>query len=341
MSPWDPRITPRLIDEAEFWEIDEPKAQKEFLLRYAVLAPSSHNTQPWSFRATKEGIEVFADVTRRLPVSDPTDRELFLSIGAAITNLRVAAAHFGFDSSVLYEPSDDTSLPVALVVLTETCNTDERLRRLFPAVVRRHTNRREFDRREIEPEALDRLCELVEETELSRFVPPHERTRVAELVEEADRLLMRNEAWRHELAEWVRPNDGDAVDGMTGDAFGIPGPLSSFAGWLVRSFDIGDSRGRVDRQLVEGAAGLIVLSGDDDRIALLRCGETLEHLLLTFTTLDIQYAFLNQPVEVPELRRELWTLMRTPKPPQLLLRIGYARPVQVGQPRRKPETVTV
>ncbi|HVR38527.1 MAG TPA: hypothetical protein VMU84_05475, partial [Thermoanaerobaculia bacterium] len=48
-DPFDPRIDPWLIDESDFYEIDDAKAQKEFLLRYAVLAPSGHNTQPWSF----------------------------------------------------------------------------------------------------------------------------------------------------------------------------------------------------------------------------------------------------------------------------------------------------
>jgi hypothetical protein len=337
--PWDPRTTPRHIHEDDFYEIEGAREQKEFLIRYAVLAPSSHNTQPWSFRITDDGIEVYADYGRRLPVCDPADRELLMSVGAAVTNLRVAAAHFGFESSVLYQPSDDASLPVALVSLTETCDPDEDLRRLFPAIQRRHTNRQEFEKREIEPDVLDRLCEAVEESEIARFVPPHERASVAELVDRADRLLLADERWRKELAEWVRPNDSADGDGMSGDAFGIPGPLSAFAPWLVRSFDIGESRGRVDRGLAENAAGLIVIAGDDDRTSLLRAGETLERLLLFLTSLGIAYAFLNQPIEVPELRRDLWHLMRTAKPPQLLLRIGYARPVKLGMPRRKIDTV--
>ncbi|HET8797964.1 MAG TPA: nitroreductase, partial [Thermoanaerobaculia bacterium] len=98
MSPYDPRVHPYLVDEAEFYEIEEPARQKEFLLRYAVLAPSGHNTQPWAFRAAGETVEVFADYSRRLPVADPHDRELMISIGAAIANLRIAAAHFGFDT---------------------------------------------------------------------------------------------------------------------------------------------------------------------------------------------------------------------------------------------------
>jgi len=331
----DPRRHPWIIDEADFYEIEDACAQKQFLLRYAVLAPSGHNTQPWTFRVVDEGVEVRPDYTRRLPVADPADRELMISIGAAITNLRVAAAHFGFESTVLYEEDG------AVIALRETCDPDASLCQLFSAITQRHTNRTEFDRRAIDPDTLDRICSIVDESDLTRFITPTERARTAELVEEADRRLLGNDQWRAELAEWVRPNEGNDVDGMTGDAFGIPGPLSAFAPWLVRNFDLGDARGKQDRLLAENAAGLIVVTSDDDRSALIRAGETLERLLLVLTSLGVQYAFLNQPVQVPELRRELWRIIRTPRPPQLLLRIGYAPKVRVAMPRRSVGAVTV
>jgi hypothetical protein len=331
----DPRRQPWLIDETDFYEIENAREQKEFLLRYAVLAPSGHNTQPWTFRILDDSVEVRPDYTRRLPIADPSDRELMISIGAAITNFRVAAAHFGFESTVLYEEDG------AVIALRETCDPDEQLRQLFPAITQRHTNRTEFDRRGIDPETLDRICSSVDESELTRFVTPTERSRTAELVEEADRRLLADDKWRTELAEWVHPNEGDHPDGMTGDAFGIPGPLSAFAPWLVRNFDLGDARGKQDRMLAENAAGLIAVTSDDDRTALIRAGETLERLLLLLTSLGVQYAFLNQPVQVPDLRRELWRIIRTPRPPQLLLRIGYAPKVKLAMPRRPVTAVTV
>ena len=48
-------------------------------LRYAVLAPSSHNSQPWSFRLNGNEVELWADRKRSLPVVDPHDRELLIS----------------------------------------------------------------------------------------------------------------------------------------------------------------------------------------------------------------------------------------------------------------------
>jgi hypothetical protein len=61
----------------------------------AVAAPSVHNSQPWHFRISDGGIDVLADWSRRLDVIDPTGRELLISVGAAIFNLRLAMHHRG------------------------------------------------------------------------------------------------------------------------------------------------------------------------------------------------------------------------------------------------------
>jgi nitroreductase len=56
----------------------------------AVAAPSIHNSQPWLFRIRADGIDVYADWRRRLEVIDPSGRELMISVGAAVFNVRVA-----------------------------------------------------------------------------------------------------------------------------------------------------------------------------------------------------------------------------------------------------------
>lgn len=67
----------------------------DFLLRHAILAPSSHNTQPWSFDVHDNRLEVHADLTRWLRVADADRRELHVSLGCAIENLVLAAEYVG------------------------------------------------------------------------------------------------------------------------------------------------------------------------------------------------------------------------------------------------------
>jgi hypothetical protein len=162
-EPFDPRVTPWHIDESEFYEIDSYRDQMAFLLRYTILAPSTHNTQPWSFRITETGVEFYADYTRRLMIVDPGDRELMMSIGAAIANFRIAAAHFGYETTAMYERGEEEAKPVAVIAVRETSLPDDRLQRLFSAIPQRRTNRHLFDAREIEPDALQAVCDLIDD----------------------------------------------------------------------------------------------------------------------------------------------------------------------------------
>jgi len=66
-----------------------------FMLNFAILAPSSHNTQPWLFRLQGHEVELLADRTRTLPVSDPLQRESVISCGAALHHLQLATRYFG------------------------------------------------------------------------------------------------------------------------------------------------------------------------------------------------------------------------------------------------------
>jgi hypothetical protein len=108
----------------------------------AVLAPSVHNTQPWLFRLTGGGIEVFADWRRRLPTADPTGRALRLSCGAAVLNLRIALARMGFAAGADVGPHADG--PVATVLVSGRRPPTPVDTALYDAICRRHSNRFPF-----------------------------------------------------------------------------------------------------------------------------------------------------------------------------------------------------
>lgn len=338
----DPRVDPWLIDESEFYEIEPHQDQMLFLIRYAALAPSSHNSQPWSFKVIRDGVEVYADYSRHIAIADPFDRELLMSVGAAVTNFRVAAAHFGFETTVMYQDRPEESLPVALIAVRETCAPPAALRRLFPAITARRTNRGTFEPRDLEPTALSEVNEFIaSHSSFVHFLVPQDRERAADLVDRADRVLLKSAGFRGELAEWVRAVTTEAGDGICADGFGIPNPLAAATPWFLRRFDLSGIQARHDRDLIEHSAALLVITAEDDRVSLIRAGETLESLLLLLTRLNLHYSFVNSPIEVDTLRNELWATIRSPHPPQLLLRVGYSRTVPRAQPRRETAQIVV
>lgn len=331
------------------WETTEgafPKAgtssdKLRFLLNYAVLAPSSHNTQPWLFRIIGDGVELHADRTRALPVVDPNDRELIMSCGAALFNLRIALRHFSYEAPVKTFP--DPAKPDLLARVSfggERPSTAEE-HALFQAIVKRRTNRLPFEQRAV-PESL--LFELQaaatkEGAWLHIVMGEEDRNAVAGLVAEGDRAQMGDGHFRRELAAWIHPNRTASHDGTPGYAFGIGG-LGSYLGPLVvRTFDIGRGQAAKDRQLATGSPVLAVLGSQSDTPAdWLSAGQGLARVLLRARVDEVWASFLNQPIELPDLRSKLGELLRRKGVPQLLLRMGYGQDVK-PTPRRTPGEV--
>jgi len=336
---FDPRVTPWQIDASEFHELESRREQMEFLLRFAVLAPSSRNTQPWMFRVTDEGIDVFADFTRRLLTIDPDDRELLMSVGAAVANLRVAAAHYGFTTNVRYDVPPARAL-VASITVCETCLPDPGLASLFRAIPKRHTNRALFDHQPIDPRIWARIRDVLDSfPETFRVVLAEEKHQAAELIDYAERLLMTRPAMRAEMADWIRADGGLHTDGIPAAAFGVPRVLASGASWFVRQFKAGAWHGAHDRRLADSASALVIVCAGDDRVSLLQAGQALEQLLLTITDAGLQYSFLNQAIQMKSLRTRVQILAGSKRPAQLLIRIGSSLPADEMTPRRTVESV--
>lgn len=90
------------------------------LVADAVAAPSVHNAQPWRFRYRRDGRTLImrSDLERTMPTSDPDERNLHVSCGAALFNLRVSAAYHGLTCDVELLPDPEDRRLIASVVLT-------------------------------------------------------------------------------------------------------------------------------------------------------------------------------------------------------------------------------
>ncbi len=327
-DPWSisPRDYPRYGSDGD---------QLAFAARYAALAPSSHNTQPWRFYVRREWIELVADRTRSLPVCDPDDRELIIGCGAALFQLRLALERFGRAARVHRFPDVDDGDLLATIGLGPAMTPSPEEVRLFDAIPRRHTNRRPFARTPVPPLLVAILDERARAHD-ARFIPVEDgdKLALARLIAAADRIQMRNPAFRAELAAWLRANRDDNFDGMPGRAHGLGDARSRVEPLIVRNFDQGDGRAARDMGLAEGAPLLaVVATGADTPAAWLATGEALAHILLTACADGVSASFLAQPIEVAALRGEVADLVGGELSPQLVLRLGYG-PEVPPTPRR-------
>lgn len=315
--------------------------QWEFLLRYAILAPSSHNTQPWLFRLRHTLVDIYADRQRACPVVDPDDRELIMSCGCAVFHLKTALRHFNCLGPVEIYPEHHPDL-VARVHrgTTGEMHPDQAL--IFEAITRRHTNRQPFEDRAIPDEAIGALTAAAE-SEGAGFTLIHSeptRLALAQLISEADRKQWSDPAFRQELARWVHANHSVRRDGIPGYAVGVDDLLSCMGPLVVRTFDMGEGEAARDEALALGSPALAVLCTPGDKPHdWVAAGQALSHVLLRASALGLSASFLDQPLELPDLRNQLADIIGTPDHPQVILRIGYGESVRATPRREVVETL--
>jgi hypothetical protein len=333
---------PWKVSEADFPRSRDAEEKLRFLLNYAVLAPSGHNTQPWLFRVRNGEVELCADRTRGLPVVDPEDRALVISCGAALFYLRVAIRYFGHVDEVQTFPDPEVPDLLASVRLGPEQEAAEEVEMLFRAIPRRHSNRGPFEDRQVPGRLLSSLQAAAweEGTWLHLAQDEDIKHALAELIAEGDRIQLADKRFRRELASWVHPNRTKSRDGIPGYALGF-GDLMSLAGpFVIRTFDTGKGQAAKDRQLAEGSPVLAVLGTEGDTPAdWLSAGQALARVLLRARAEDVWASFLNQPIEVPDLRPRLRDAIGRAGFPQLLFRMGYGPEVE-PTPRRSVAEVS-
>ena len=117
--------------------------------------------------------------------------------------------------------------------------------------------------------------------------------------------------------------------------------MSAAGPLVVRTFDMGNGQAAKDRQLAEGSPVLAILGTEDDTPTdWLAAGQALAGVLLRAQAEGVAASFLNQPIEVPELRPQLRDAIGRSGFPQLLLRMGYGPEVK-PTPRRTVEEVLI
>jgi len=311
-----------------------------FFLQWAVLAPSRNNTQPWLFEIAGDELRAYADVSRTLPVSDPDGRQLLMSCGGALMNLRLAAAHFGHATSLEILPGHRQDGLLARVRLEERCASTPEVEEMFRAIPRRRTNRLPLDGRE-PPEGLVTalLREARREGVSLRPVEPHQRRVVADLIAEGDDLAWSSSRYRAELSGWVRSNRSPRRDGLPGFALGMSDAAALVHPLVMRWRNPARAEAERDRRRALGTKALVVLSTRrDGKAEWLQAGAALQRVLLRATAAGLFASYFTQPIEAPELRRRLADAVGDPGAPQIMFRLGYGlepRPT----PRRAVEDV--
>jgi nitroreductase len=337
------------LSSSDHWQVSERdfpatgplEAQLRFLLKYAILAPSKHNTQPWLFHVDQNTIELHADSSRVLSIVDANGRELIMSCGAALANLLVALRYFGFSWLMEMPSNTGENNLLARLTIEHGEQADEQERKLFFAIMQRRTNRRAFTERAVPIALLKQLEEVAgdEGTYLHVIWDEQQRANLANLVLNADQSLWADSQFRHELAQWVHTNESNSPDGIPAYALGKADTTSYLGALPLRTLMEASEEEDETRQPTINPPVLAVLSTvNDDWFDWLEAGLALEKVLLHARLAGIWASFFSQPTEVAVQRQALRNLLGKTDFPQIVLRLGYASRVP-PTPRRGVDDV--
>ena len=312
---------------ARTWKLGALKGLEDVILqrelvRYATLAPSSHNTQCWKFGLQEQAITILPDLTRRCPAVDPDDHHLFISLGCAAENLAQAALAHGLKA----EPSFDASRDALRVTLQPTAASTSPL---FQAIPQRQSTRAEYDSKPLSTDDL-RLLERAavgNGVQLLLLTEKAALEKTLEFVVQGNTAQMNDKAFVDELKTWIRFSSSDAVrlgDGLYGASSGNP-TLPSWLGPLIFNF-VFTPKSENDKYArhVRSSAGIAVFVGpSNDKAGWIEVGRAYERFALRATALGVRTAHLNQPIEVASLRPQFASFVGVAgKRPDLVVRFG-------------------
>ena len=303
------------------------------IIECAGLAPSVHNTQPWTFQRSDRGLEVLADTSRQLGFLDPTSRQLQISCGAAIEFGYLAARSIGHACTVELRPDPSRPELLARLELGADQPATELETELAGAIARRYTDRGPYSDRPVSPQLLidvqSRCAELgVWVRILDR---PGERTVVATILAEAEAAEAADPRYAEELARWT--SEQASAEGVPlAAAPSWPGdrvsdmPLRDFTG-----HDVHPHPGAEEPPVVERDTLVLLGTALDDQASWLLAGRALGWLLLRAAVDGASAQPLGPAIDLPDSRAALRRELGLVGHPQFLLRMGYG----TGQPRTR------
>ncbi|WP_231502326.1 Tat pathway signal protein [Herbaspirillum sp. RV1423] len=305
------------------------------LVRYATLAPSSHNTQCWTFRLQDQAIVIAPDLSRRCQVVDPDDHHLYVSLGCAIENLVHAALSVGLQAEVHFDPAGLGDITVDLKTTRASVTP------LFQAITERQCTRSDYDGKPISNEEL-RLLLRAGTGNGVRLMLLTERAaieKVLEYVVAANTAQMADTAFVAELKTWIRFSAAEAErtgDGLLSGSTGYPGMPHWLGSLLMGLFYKASSENeRYARQIRNSSGIAVFVSEANDKAHWIEAGRCYERFALQATALGLRNAHLNQPIEVGAIRPHFASAFDLGNQrPDLVVRFGRgpAMPLSMRRP---------
>ena len=340
---------PSDVARSAWREAGTPEEKRQRFLSYALLAPNPHNRQPWLVELVGEDeLKLYCDLDRRLPETDPFDRQITIGCGAFLELLSLAAASEGYRADITPFPEGEPAprldrRPVAHVrFVAGEASRDP----ASDQILKRQTNRNSYSPQPVS-EADMGLLEAAGSVHGGTLHTTGEESLTASLRDLTWRAHEREMLTHHTLKESVDlMRIGNAEIETYRDGIALDGQMIAFArltGMISRealldpksdAFKMGMDQ---YRQMAASPRAFAWLTGPEGRAAELGAGRAYARFALKAAELGLAVhpwsQSLQEFAEMRPLYEEVHALIGGGRRIHMLVRVGYAQPDTVA-PRR-------
>ncbi len=324
---------------------------RRFALAHAVLAPNPHNTQPWLVEFDGEdGMTLYCDLDRRLPFTDPQDRQITMGCGAFLELYRIAAAEQGRFAEITPFPDGAPSprldaRAIAGVRVSPVANAAPDP--LFAHIAARRTNRNEYDSARPPNEAQRR--EIATASAVSDAVhvvgavaEGEQVAQIRDLIWRAFDREMHTRGAQEETYNWLRFGKAERARQRDGLYIDVPVPGVLRALGMLDEEDLVNPDSNANKQAAEdwkrkadtAPAFMWLTTPDDTPTTRLLAGMAYARMNLAATAAGLAMHPWSQALQEYEEMADLYTEAKTllgagaGETVQMLARVGYAESVE-------------
>lgn len=268
------------------------------ILEEAVRAPSVDNCQPWLFTLENDRLHIYLDKKRADFFGDYNFSAAYVTLGALIENITVAASRYEAGCDVALFPRGGTETPVASLRFTENKNEKSPL---FDSIAERCTNRTKYKRTKLEPGVVSELDNIPKTPGASLTLITNAKTirEISDMAATVDRIIFEHEVLHQHLFKWVRWSSAEiekTLDGMPVDCLGLSAPEKKFfraiSSWplmnLLNKVGMGWLIGKVNSSLLRNSSALgLVFMDKNSMVDYVNGGRFFERVWLKATSLGL------------------------------------------------------
>jgi len=321
VNPWDIKVD-------GFVKCKTERQRLSYLVSYAILAPSTHNSQPWQFLIGNDCIELSPDFSRWLKHSDPSGRQMWLSLGCALENLLISADFFGYDCG--YEIKGEM---ITIKLKRELAGRYDDQHLIF-SIPKRVTSRYE------------QKASIIDEN-LKKEILSNAGNVAIDIIEDKSGMLacaqetsfgtinaFSIKKFRFELSRYLKNNLTKSKIGMPMFGMGIDTLPSFFAPLLLRFINPGKIFAKKASELItNNTGGIVIFSTKNDNMHdWLEVGRVFQRSALLATKCGYSLSPLAASIEFGDRNSLKNIISKSDLTPQMFARLGLAK----KSPRHSP-----